>query len=926
MNVCKRVCIVWLAVVLVLVGSLGTSELTTQAASSNQGSAVSLTPGNEVQERFQDGFSTHWYKIIPSTTQYYRFTFKNQSAEVRTGISIADSMLNLFLGSMEVTIYDAYDTILAEGSIRCGYQGSVSLKLTQGNTYYIKLYSTVDGNYNIQTTAIADIGADSWGAATMVGATEQMVSALEASGDEDWFCFMADAERSYYDFSLENISGTGDMYFALYEYVEGAGETPLRDVCSARASRGNTCNEVVQLKEGATYYYKIYGSSGVTGGYLWDVKQTIDAVGNTVEEAYSIDLDTKITTSFEGEGDRYASNQDVDYVRFTTAEENAYYHIAFESLSVSYVELYVYDEAGNLIEDDYKTSTGKMSTLTLLLKPDATYYLKMLGTYGNYVFSVTKNTDVYYGDKEQATAISLNQEYTSSFDGNGDRYSGWKDTDYVKFTTDGDNAYYHIAYESLGVSYVELYVYDEAGNLIEDDYKTSTGKMSTLTLLLKPDATYYLKMLGTYGNYVFSVMKKTDVYYGDKEQATAISLNQEYTSSLDGNGDRYSGWKDTDYVKFTTTGEHAYYHIAYESLSVSYVELYVYDEAGNLIEDDYKTSTGKMSTIALLLEPNSVYYIRMTGTYGNYKLSVSTEVDYEGNSKDEAASLAVNELYEARLEADNDVDWYVVQIKEDGFYRIRIINESCRDVDCAVYSARDREVMSYSDDTAELSTGTYYIKVDGYQGYYSVVLADCGSGHIEKEKYTVQATTSSDGSKKVYCASCEKTIKTEKVRKIDSITISASKFTCNGKTQRPTITVKDSYGSKVTSYSVKWSNANSKLPGKYTVTITFKGAYKGSKTFTYYLNLGKAKVKAKKSGKKINVAWSGAAGANKFEVYRREYNAKKKKWGAWKKVKTTSAKKYVDKKAKKGKYYQYYVKASYGSYTSKSASTKKVKR
>ena len=925
MGAIKKVFLVFLSVALVITGCVGVNGNVVQAASTSKGSAETLPQSGSVQSAFDNGFTMHWYKFIPESSQYYRFTFRNQSAEVRTGISIADDTLNLFLGKMTVTIYDSYDEVLAEGDIRCGYSGSVSLKMTEGQVYYISLYSTVTGNYNIKTRGFADVGGDTWDAAEEVEETEQIISSIEAKDDKDWFWFSTDSERSYYDFSLENISVSGQLHLYLYEYVEGAGETPLREVFRlSSVSKGYKYSDVVQLKANARYYYCIYGSNEVTGGYQLDVAQTVDAVGNTMDEAYQAEIDTKITTSFEGTKSQYSGVRDVDYVMFKTAEENAYYHFNYESLSVIETDILVYDLDGNKIGSTSFNNTGKASTLSLYLESDSIYYLCLEGTSGNYNFSIDKKTDTYYDVKETATEISYDKTYQSSFEGTMSQYSGERDVDYVKFTTAEENAYYHVMFRSLNVIDADVILYDEVGSKLVECSPYGEGTITESTYL-NPNTTYYLYLKGTYGYYEFSISKKVDAYYDKKELATDISLEKEYKSSFDGTSSQYFGERDVDYLKFTTLEENVYYHIWYESLNVIETDIILYDETGGKITERSPRGAGTIIE-SVYLEPNTTYYLFLKGTYGNYKLGIEYDVDYEGNSKDEAVSLVVNELYEARLEADDDVDWYTVQIYEDGFYRIRIVNESCRNVYCKVYTARDREMMSYSDDTAELSAGTYYIKVNGYQGYYSVVLADCGSGHIEKEKYTVQASTSSDGSKKVYCASCGKDIKTEKVRKIDKIEISASKFTCNGKVVRPTISVKDSYGNKITSYNVKWSNSNSKLPGKYTVTITFKGAYKGSKTFTYYLNLGKAKVKAKKSGKKINVTWSGAAGANKFEIYRREYNAKKKKWGNWKKVNTTTAKKYVDKKAKKGKYYQYYVKASYGSYTSKSSSTKKIKR
>ncbi|MDE6863528.1 MAG: fibronectin type III domain-containing protein, partial [Eubacterium sp.] len=80
--------------------------------------------------------------------------------------------------------------------------------------------------------------------------------------------------------------------------------------------------------------------------------------------------------------------------------------------------------------------------------------------------------------------------------------------------------------------------------------------------------------------------------------------------------------------------------------------------------------------------------------------------------------------------------------------------------------------------------------------------------------------------------------------KINPLTNSTAKlntnvFTTNGKVQKPTVTVKNVYGSKLTNgthYTVTYSNANSKDVGRYTVTVKMKGNYSGTMTFPYYIN------------------------------------------------------------------------------------------
>ncbi|MBQ9870401.1 MAG: family 16 glycosylhydrolase [Eubacterium sp.] len=83
-----------------------------------------------------------------------------------------------------------------------------------------------------------------------------------------------------------------------------------------------------------------------------------------------------------------------------------------------------------------------------------------------------------------------------------------------------------------------------------------------------------------------------------------------------------------------------------------------------------------------------------------------------------------------------------------------------------------------------------------------------------------------------------------------SITLSKTSFSATGKVQKPTVAVKDGKTKLgASSYTVKYSNKNSKKVGTYKVTVTLKGNYSGKKTVSYRIVKAKnpLKVKAKKA-------------------------------------------------------------------------------
>ncbi len=104
---------------------------------------------------------------------------------------------------------------------------------------------------------------------------------------------------------------------------------------------------------------------------------------------------------------------------------------------------------------------------------------------------------------------------------------------------------------------------------------------------------------------------------------------------------------------------------------------------------------------------------------------------------------------------------------------------------------------------------------------------------------------------------------------------------------------------------------------KYTVR-----SYNGSYISWFYDNneitmLSTPKLKSVSCSKDgATVKWNAVKGADSYYVYRREYDAKTKKWGGWTRINSyTQSTSYVDKTAKSGKYYIYTVKARAGAWT-----------
>ncbi len=186
------------------------------------------------------------------------------------------------------------------------------------------------------------------------------------------------------------------------------------------------------------------------------------------------------------------------------------------------------------------------------------------------------------------------------------------------------------------------------------------------------------------------------------------------------------------------------------------------------------------------------------------------------------------------------------------------------------------------------------------------------TAHTYKNVIT-KATTSKNGKITPKCSVCGKTKTATTIYKIKSMSLSTSSYTYNGKAKKPSVTVKDSKGNKISSkyYTVKYINQSTgktvssmKNPGKYYVKVTFKTRYSGSIKKAVTIKPKKTSIKSiKASSKGFTVKWSKVSTQNTgYQVqYSTSKSFKSAKTATIKKTGTTSKK--VSKLRAKKKYY-----------------------
>ena len=160
-----------------------------------------------------------------------------------------------------------------------------------------------------------------------------------------------------------------------------------------------------------------------------------------------------------------------------------------------------------------------------------------------------------------------------------------------------------------------------------------------------------------------------------------------------------------------------------------------------------------------------------------------------------------------------------------------------------------------------------------------------------------KATTKKNGSIVTKCSVCGNVSKKTTIYYPKTITLSTTSYTYNGKVKKPSVTVKDSKGKKISSkyYTVSCSKGRKNV-GQYTVTVKFKGNYSGTVKKTFTIKPKATTLSKVTAGKKaFTVKWKKQT--SQTTGYQIQYSTSSKFKGA--KTVTVSKNKTTSKKISK---------------------------
>lgn len=119
------------------------------------------------------------------------------------------------------------------------------------------------------------------------------------------------------------------------------------------------------------------------------------------------------------------------------------------------------------------------------------------------------------------------------------------------------------------------------------------------------------------------------------------------------------------------------------------------------------------------------------------------------------------------------------------------------------------------------------------------------------QNVVTKATTKKNGAIKEQCKYCRHVKSKETIYYPKTISLSTISYTYDGKVKKPSVTVKDSNGKKISSsnYTVTWSNGRKDV-GEYSAKIKFKGNYSGTVTKTFTIKPKVTSLTSVTAGKK----------------------------------------------------------------------------
>lgn len=304
---------------------------------------------------------------------------------------------------------------------------------------------------------------------------------LKGEGDSKYYAFTTGALPAYYKISAK--SNTADAQFEV-----SIRDAENQEVTSMIFDTEEAVLLVPEIEKNTRYYLCVSVIiADANAGYSIQLDQLLDDHENTIELAKEISVGNTMAGKFE-------TTTDVDVLKFTTGEQNAFYEIVYSNIdSQQDIELKVLDREGMMV-DSLIVNSNSQSALTLKLEPNNLYYLQMQPAWegGSYSVQVKSCVDEGGEDFEHAQVVKFNQTIAGGL-------QSATDFDYYVITAAQDVAEYQLVVGADRTNgqqiVVDVYDYNqtcmqELSNLVDP------GNTVTKDITLEPGQVYYVAISG----------------------------------------------------------------------------------------------------------------------------------------------------------------------------------------------------------------------------------------------------------------------------------------------------------------------------------------------------------------------------------------------------------------------------------------------
>lgn len=580
-------------------------------------------------------------------------------------------------------IIDEDDTVLSSVSVTAGNEGSAEARLAAKTEYYIRAYYSSDSAYassivSYTLTSATDAEPDTMINTIKIGADEEYKGNIATATDQDWI-FVATNSKVAYNIVVKNIGEDVTNGFKVDVYDTHS--NVVKTITTNSAAEATVQLDAPYSDE--SYYICVTGVDGTVGDY--SVK---------FEEPKPETTEVLLDEDFYGDITGCGTVGGTDHLSFTTISDDAYYFINVKNIDIKThswsADLYLYIDILNADGerlDRLRLRHDSSGTATLKLETDTTYYINIYNKYGqdktggNYKVNITYTLDPDKNEKENSTEWKLNEKYYGNIAARGDK-------DWFKITT-GETTQYDYNLKNISIKThswsgdlrFRAVLYNEYNEVIHDK-RHFKGDESTTRVTLSPNTTYYVCVWdpeGTTGDYYFGLTQVyTDVETEKMALGTDVALDKDYADRIEKIGTE----GDTDYLKFTTIKDKAFYTITAQNTNIATGTSATEDQVQVLIRDESKAvlgtislATGATGSKTLSLSPETTYYLKVYNGFGgvenggDYGIKITYALDPEADNSIGCNEVKLETDITGTIGAKGDVDYFAFKTVENKGYK-----------------------------------------------------------------------------------------------------------------------------------------------------------------------------------------------------------------------------------------------------------------